>query len=300
MDNLILITHKKRKITLPEGWDLNNLQIGIPITNRENEKLALVKCGDTILPSADYGPTCRKNAQGYSYPDRTKDKERRHVASVEVHPFGNQNAPTVTVDITRLCYPRVYVAPYDIEVTLTVNSNGELFILANMSPDQKANHLKDAVNMMIEIFGKCFLYSNSLIIALPKVITRYNWVLLPPGTKPSTVIQQRGAATGKAVPGPDIKRIKYLESLPTKEIGQGKNGYAGYWAFVFQHCCILESPQYGNATYFVPALDWEILSQKTKAELLGTGMVLAKIIHSASWENAVSMEYNRLEVAPGK
>lgn len=48
---------------------------------------------------------------------------------------------------------------------------------------------------------------------------------------------------------------------------EGVNGFKGYYAYLYDNYCVLESAFYGNATYIIPKDNWEELSQKTKREL---------------------------------
>lgn len=72
------------------------------------------------------------------------------------------------------------------------------------------------------------------------------------------------------------------------------NGFKGYYAYILGKCCVLESAVYGNATYVIPKDNWEILSQKTKKELLDEDKVLAKIEHTANWEENVRNKFGKL------
>ncbi len=78
-----------------------------------------------------------------------------------------------------------------------------------------------------------------------------------------------------------------MEKFKAEMIGEGINGFKGYFAYVFSILCILESVVYGNATYVIPRDNWEILSQKTKKELFDEEKVVAKISHTEKWSQKV-------------
>lgn len=46
---------------------------------------------------------------------------------------------------------------------------------------------------------------------------------------------------------------------------------------IFSNHCVLESAIYGNATYIIPKENWEVLSQKTKQELINERLVIEKL-----------------------
>ncbi|SET49426.1 hypothetical protein SAMN04487772_12522 [[Clostridium] polysaccharolyticum] len=86
-----------------------------------------------------------------------------------------------------------------------------------------------------------------------------------------------------------ITRLEYMEKYKYESIVEGINGFKGYYAFVFKNYCVLESAVYGNATYIIPKENWEILSQKTKKELLDENKVVDKIDHTAKWKQNVEL-----------
>lgn len=94
----------------------------------------------------------------------------------------------------------------------------------------------------------------------------------------------------------NVARLELLDKYKAEEIAEGMNGFNGYYAYVFKNNCVLESAQYGNATYIIPKENWEILSQKTKQELVDNKVVVEKIIHTENWENTIRRIFNRLKI----
>lgn len=70
------------KLQIPHTYDINKIQLGIPVMDNEAEIVGLKEDGDIVLPSGTFGPQSRKNAYGYSYADKTKSKERRYVFTI--------------------------------------------------------------------------------------------------------------------------------------------------------------------------------------------------------------------------
>ncbi|SET49409.1 hypothetical protein [[Clostridium] polysaccharolyticum] len=120
-----------RKVPIPEGEDLNKIQIGIPVKGDEAERVGLSEVGDIVLPSGIFGTQSRKNAYGYTYADKSKPKERRYVSTIWTYPFGNTNASEIAVDIYKQCYPKVEVSPYGIELQLFEDKNREQYVIVN-------------------------------------------------------------------------------------------------------------------------------------------------------------------------
>ena len=55
-----------------------------------------------------------------------------------------------------------------------------------------------------------------------------------------------------------------MEMYNATTMVEGVNGFKGYYAYLYDNYCVLESAFYGNATYIIPKDNWEELSQKTK------------------------------------
>ena len=295
MSNYRIQKSRVIKFYLPTGYDVKKINIGIPVTNNQNHKVGLKNIGDTVLPSADFGPNCKKNANGYTYSDRTQQKENRYIATYWIQPFGNDNASPVPVDMYRLCYPRVEVPPTEIELSLLEDNSGNRYIVANLTPEIRANHLKETVNLFLEIYGYCYIYSDALEINTDTVRQRCNWEILPPGEKPSIHLTRQLQKQGKQINTFDVDRLEELDKYTVEKVVEGINGFDGYFAYIFTKHCVLESAKYGNATYIIPKENWEQLSQKTKKELIDTQVVIEKIIHKESWYSNLRQALRRLE-----
>ncbi|WP_368489223.1 hypothetical protein [Clostridium sp. BJN0013] len=58
----------------------------------------------------------------------------------------------------------------------------------------------------------------------------------------------------------------------------------------------MELAIYGNATYIIPKENWEVLSQKTKQELIDSRVVVDKIIHIEKWKNTIRKTFDKLDI----
>jgi hypothetical protein len=281
---------------LPKGCDYTKIQIGIPVTNNEANNIGLQNMGDTILPSGSYGKTCNQNAYGYSYPDRSKPKINRCVSTNWIQPYGNEYASSIPVDIYRDCYSLIDVPPMEIELVLFGDKDGHKFIIADLTPDIRNKYLKEAINIFLEIFGLCYIFSDE--IRIENMIKRQhcNWVILPPGEKPSVHITNHLRIQGRNDDTFDVFRLESIEKYKYEKIVEGVNGFYGYFAYVFENYCVFESAIYGNATYILPKQNWEIMSQKTKKELTDIRIVVSKIIHTEKWVNILHETFKRLGI----
>lgn len=289
-----------RRVCIPKEYDIDKIQIGIPVICDEAKTVGLNKNGDVVLPSGIFGAQCRRNAYGYSYADKSKPKERRYVSTNWVHPFGNTNASEVAVDIYRPCWPQVEVPPYGIELQLFKSKDGQLYVIVVLTDEIRANYLKEAVNILLEIYGVCYIFDGEIQLDYSSKRQRCNWKMLPPGEMPSRHIKKQLGERGEKIDTYDIFRLEYMEKYNSEKIVEGINGFKGYYAFIFSKCCVLESAIYGNATYIIPKENWEILSQKTKKELFDENKVIGKIDHTAKWKQNVNDKFKMLEVVLNK
>lgn len=288
---------KKRilRLNLPHGYDIEKIEIGVPVLSDEAKKVNLKNIGDTVLPAAYFGINSAKNANGYSYPDKTKPMERRYITTNWFQPYGNDYASPVSADIYRDCYPVVDVPPTEIEFTLHQNSEGEKYIIAVLTSTVRNNLLKEVVNLFLEIYGFCFIFSNEIRITQDTKRTRCNWEILPPGKKPGAHLKGQLQKRGEDTDTFDVARLEMLDKYKVEQIAEGLNGFDGYYAYIFAKHCVLESAKYGNATYIIPKENWETLSQKTKRELTDQKVVIEKIIHTESWGNTIRKTLQKLE-----
>ena len=160
--------------------------------------------------------------------------------------------------------------------------------------------MKEAVNILLEIYGVCYIFDGEIQLDYSSKRQRCNWEMLPPGEMPSRHIKKQLGERGEKTDTYDIFRLEYMEKYNSEKIVEGINGFKGYYAFIFSKCCVLESAIYGNATYIIPKENWEILSQKTKKELFYENKVIGKIDHTAKWKQNVSDKFRMLEVVLSK
>ena len=284
------------KLQMLNTYDINKIQLGIPVMDDEAKIVGLMKVGDIVLPSGVFGPQSRKNAYGYSYADKTKPKERRYVSTNWVFPFGNTNASMVAADIYRECYPKIEVEAWGIELQLYKDESKQQFVIVNMTSEIRKKYIKEAINLMLEIYGKCYVYDGVIRVENTIKRKRCNWEMLPPGEMPSKCVERQLNSMHRKTDTFDIARLNYVERYNTTISVEGINGFKGYYAYLFENYCVLESAFYGNATYIIPKDNLEELSQKTKRELFDKKKVVAKIDHTEKWKQKVADAFKELGI----
>ena len=289
-----------RKINIPKEYDIKQIQLGIPVVGDEARRVGLNNVGDIVLPSWSLGTTCKKNACGYSYADKTKPKERRYVSTGWGYPYGNTSASMHAFDIYKKCYPKIEVEAYGIELCLYENADNQQFVIVDMTDEIREKYMKEAINLMLEIYGKCYVYDG--VIRIEKTIKRKrcNWEMLPPGETPSKHIEKQVESMNQNIKAYDIARLNFIEKYNATMVVEGINGFNGYYAYLYEKCCVLESAFYGNATYIIPKDNWEKLSQKTKKELIEEKQLIAKINHTEKWEKDIESMLKKMGVKKEK
>lgn len=285
----IINRKRKRKLNLGDGFNYENLKIATFINNDNKDKLKFAKVGGTVLPAPNFGINCRKNAFGYSYPDKTKPKEYRYVYTLEYYPYGNESLDKRYCHVEKHCYQRVIVPPNGIELSLTTTKNGHRVVVANLVKKDIQEIIR-AINVLVEIYGECTITDEELEFDESIKYFKQNWVMLPPGERPSTYVDRIIGL----VPQKEKTRLLYhkhcletIENLGYKEVHQGKEGFGDYKAYLFDNICVLETANYANATFIIDRNNWEEVSKLTKQELVTYNLVLARIVHNRCWEESI-------------
>lgn len=251
-----------------------------------------VDAGSVVLPSM-VGRVSRFNALGRWVVRRDLPKEERYIGSREFHRFEwhgrDQVEVSDTVDYYRMCYPREMISPSSVELTLLYFDEVAVVCSPTLIYDAvKAEHNRHVINLMLELFGKCEIVLESLASLTPPNTKRVNWEMLPPGEHPwervkehiGKVFAGRSPSVAKAV----LNRQDAILSFGPSAVFRGLGGFSDYIAYEFKdrEMVVLESVFYGNALY-ATGLDWQRVSQKTKAEIIQQGLAEHRIVHTKGW-----------------
>lgn len=254
--------------------------------------------GDTVLPRI-VGPVSRFNAAGREKVRRDLPKENRYVRTV--HWRWRQWAGRYRYeehddfrDQYRNCFPREHVPPPSIELTY-IEQNGQRLIVSPVLTRQDADSELNthAINLFLELFGTCEVVGTDLARVTVPQIKKANWRLLPPGEYPwerlKTHIDHAVAHAGNDAQSVIWDRQETLKSLAPDEIYVGQGGFNDYLAYVFRSrgIVVLESVRMDNAIY-VFGLDWQGVSQLTKAQVLSNNYHQDRIIHAKGWKGRLA------------
>lgn len=253
--------------------------------------------GDVLLP-ARVGPVSRRNAEGFYIVHRDQPKESRTIgvrtwARREWAGQGQTREVTESVDVERQCYPRTFVPPMGVELTVT-DHDGTQYIVSDemvlgVTPEDRILHV---TNLFLELFGLVEIRHANLDAFTPPATRNLNWSMLPPGNISGQVIQHLRpyiARRARNFQGPIEERLNFMASRNPDEVYLGNGGFGAYVAYVFHGSgkAILESVLPDNATY-VFGQNWAAVSRLTKTQVLDNSLHLDRILHTLTWERRVT------------
>lgn len=243
--------------------------------------------GERVLPRG-LGSVSKRNSDGYDIVYRDRPKES-YVISFMAPGWHNTRH---WVHITRWRYPRKHIDGYEIELTL-MRIDDKLYAVSPelIHTSSEGDRNKHVLNLFLELFGDFELRKKELSAVYEALkITRVNWTMLPVGEYPFSRLEEEGY-----LPRNNKTETVYRHSdevirrYNPSECVIGNGGFTGYIAFVFpdRNITIMEHYRLGNATY-VFDMSWEELSKKTKAEIMGEDLAIARIIHTNGWTHSMN------------
>lgn len=251
--------------------------------------------GDTILPSV-LGPTSKFNAHGKWNIRKDKPMESRIVGQKiwrwrEFRGRYSYEDKERIINDERMCYPREFVAPPGLEVTVQI-VEGHLRLVTELPEKSSPSLLLHAVNLYLELFGQCHLTDkpDEVPIVTPK---RVNWRILPSGVDPwirsKSAVEERTKDLSADQQFIIAERQRFICSLQPSEVYVGEGGFSSYLAYVFEEkgLAVLESVTLGNAIYVFDR-EWREVSQLSKAQILEENLHKARIIHATGWPEQLS------------
>lgn len=253
-----------------------------------------LQVGDTILPSA-IGPVTAYNTHGGYIVHKDRPMETFYMQRVwtwqEWHGRDREEKSKI-VDIPRKRYPRTFLPPPSVELTVAAGPNGKSMLITPVFVKQQKSEddILHAINLLLECFGSCLVLARDLRSIVPGTLRRLNWEILPQGRRPWPALRAAVREVVNEQPEgsrPVIEhRLEFVNRQGAEFVAVGRAGFRGYLVFGFaaKDTYVLESTLPDNATYVLGST-WETLSQLTKAEILGGGLHLARLIHRQGWEN---------------
>ncbi|MFC1874656.1 hypothetical protein ACFLY3_00655 [Chloroflexota bacterium] len=254
--------------------------------------------GDSVLPASDFGPISRYNADGKVIVHKDQPMETAYRQAEwrwqEWRGRYDTEEQSKIVDIPYDRYPRTFVPPPSVELTIGKTASGKYAALSSsieLSAYGK-NYAIHIINLFLEIFGRCEVFTESLKEMISSPLRRLNWRILPPGEYPWPRLKSQIDQLLQYVTAGKRKVIEYrlevINSYGPAFYAIGQAGFRGYIVFGFpdRNLFVLESMYFGNATY-VFAEKWEDLSKKTKAEILSQELQKDRIIHREGWQQRI-------------
>jgi len=252
----------------------------------------LERPGDRIIPTPR-GPATKRNILGRTLIHRDCFKELRHwtVYWGREQFCGRGETEWVEDYVVRSCFrfPRTQLPPENIELSLASDANGGRYFATDFIEADLKERWIVATNLMLEIFGHCWITDEIEFEALIAITRRVGWRFLPRGKRPWEKLQPELDEVVKSMVNPVHRRraersLEIINRHGPEQVVVGEGGFRGYVAFCFEDrgFTVLESIQPNNATYIFGA-NWESLSRLTKGEILEGELHLDRIIHSSRW-----------------
>ena len=287
---LSLIEGEKVIVGLAFNEDIISLLPIIGFTDILNE-------GETVLPIYN-GPISNFNSEGKYLIHRDQPMEtayrQREWTWEQWAGYHETETRTEIVDVPYKRYPRTFISPPSVELSIVKNSEDKRYVVApeqilDLSNPDKLLHI---INLFLEIFGYCEVLSKDLKSYVLKNLQRLNWEILPPGKWPWNKIKDKILPIIKQTNRQKQVVIEYRLKVITKFNPEfsaiGRAGFRGYLIFGFpeKNIYALESLFTGNATYIFEE-NWEYLSKLSKAEILKESLQKDRIIHRKKWDHHI-------------
>jgi hypothetical protein len=288
--------------------NIHNVKVGdkitIAIPVECTVKDVLINCGfssnleegESILPKS-VGNITNFNANGkyIKHKDQKKEVAYRQAEWRWKDWGGNEHSKTVDIPYKR--YPRTFVEPPSVELTMASKNNNLLVI----SPEIEFNNKNEpliihVINMFLELFNEAHILNSNLDNIIRCPIKKLNWEILPSGEMPFKKVRGKILEMVKSGNRPVItNRLDTINKHSPNFIAMGKAGFSGYLIFAFpkNNIYILESNEVNNATYIIDSsYKWEKISAFTKAEILNKNLHRERIIHRENWFNRINYLLN--------
>ena len=241
--------------------------------------------GCTFIPRPVKSATT-VNSNGRWVIDKTVPKEPREIEHdyhvIDWH--GNDHYGTCWQ--TRMCYHRDFIPP--VELSFRVE-DGIMYspLLFNNAKD--IERIKTAINVMLEIFGICELWTVHKAPAYPPGKQEsVPWEILRAGSREKSDWEEYIKETTRNISQEQRKiiarRHEHLWQLAPDFCVLGKENFFGYvvYGFPTKNLFVFECNQPDNATYFFRG-SWEAASKLTKSEVLAGNLQEARLFHTESW-----------------
>lgn len=305
----MLITNKTRIRSLKAN--LGNINVGskfiVGLSNLGRYKTILkeigftddLEIGESILPSIS-GPITEYNANGKYIKHKDQPMETAYTTVFWTWEQWAGRGRTETHhgyrDRLYKRYPRTFMVPPSIELTISETDNGNKIVISPIIEythnDEDFLHI---INLFLEIFQECKIFTENLDEVAITPTKRLNWEILPRGPMPWNNLLEIVKPIVKRVTNPKVvlHRLYIINNFNPDFRAMGTAGFTGYIVFGFEKrgIYVFESMMYGNATYIFDE-NWKELSKKSKAEILDENLQKSRIIHLEGWQREIDNLFN--------
>ncbi|GMX67396.1 hypothetical protein Elgi_66690 [Paenibacillus elgii] len=281
--------------------DGESVFIGLEITEEIKIRLELLGfesdlvAGRAIIPAPEFGRASRFNTEGKLVPQRDLPKETAFRQVYWEWTTWDGDTHSGWKDVPYQRYPRKLTSPPSEYLVILERDGKKLVVVGDafLQGQDDESVVVHKVNLMLELFGMADILRRDLKPYVVPNLIKVHWELLPPGEMPWPRLQGRLEPVIARIPKgkvPIVKqRLEVLAQYQPEFVASGVEGYRGYLVFGFPqyNLFVLESPQYGNATYVFEG-DWTHLSKLTKAEILAGNLHKHRVIHMTTWEKGIN------------
>jgi len=267
----------------------------------EAEKL---QCPPGFVPPPTAGRFSQRNTRGWTEVHRDCPKVLKSW-TIETPNWGDWSKGSHDIVFTKEVYQRTFHPPR--VVAILVEHIGEDPIagaeivrfavdepLSRKNPNFYSQLLFD-LNILQENIGICDLYESDETIDTYLRSLYVNWEILPPGESEETINRIIGIVGDSDPVTRAIIADRYavLASLQPRHLITGQSGFARYFGAQFaDDLVVFENLRYGNAIYIMFD-DWQVLSQKSRIELLESREEYKRIVHRGNWKRRLISEVKR-------
>lgn len=192
---------------------------------------------------------------------------------------------------TRMCYQREHITPTNLAFLI---DDGILYSPLMKNTENNMAMVKAAMNIMLEMIGRCEIWTAERVPALPPVEQQeIPWEILRAGTRDQeqweqyvTRIIERRPKSHQAV---IRERHEHLWKQKPEFCVLGTQNFWGYviYGFPARNLFVFECNELNNATYIFRG-DWKAASRLTKTEVLTNRLQEKRLYHTASWYENVT------------
>lgn len=257
-----------------------------------------VVADEYVLPQPNQGRCSRRNRHGWVEVFVNRPKVVK-TYDFEVPNWGDWSKGSHTIYVDRDVYQRQHRSPKLLQLRVEIiGQDGTSvpmvvvrFTVCHTLDTAAATFDEDLffdLNLLQENVGHCDVYARGA--SDEAYLVCVDWEILPPGTREVHLEKIIGRSQVTDIERREIEeRYDYLMDFEPARVVVGTSGFVRYFGAVFaEDLVVFENVHYGNALY-VMFEDWEVLSQRSRTELLNApDTKFIRIAHRAGWKRKLA------------